>query len=71
MIGFALGWRPWTEGRLQPLIKVDQMNFHGGTLTAESREGQGSTFTVRLPLRQRESMAPALAMESTDDELAA
>lgn len=36
---------------------------HGGSLTAESREGQGSTFTVLLPLRADEELTGALRRE--------
>jgi len=43
---------------------------HGGRIEVESRIGQGTRFTVRLPLRQRKSMGPAAAMVSVDDELA-
>ncbi|MFN8589254.1 MAG: response regulator [Candidatus Eisenbacteria bacterium] len=51
-LGLALAW--------------DLVEQHGGAIRVESREGEGSTFEVRLPLRQAE---PAAAYEP-DERLA-
>jgi signal transduction histidine kinase len=36
-------------------ISYDIVNRHGGNLTIESEEGQGSTFTISLPLKKHVS----------------
>lgn len=51
--GSNVDWR--TRGTGIGLAGVRQIvEQHGGTVTAESQEGDGSTFTVRLPLYQAE-----------------
>ncbi len=37
---------------------------HGGQLTVESEKHKGTTFTIRLPLAQREATAPAQAPQT-------
>ncbi len=43
----------------------------GGQITAESREGEGSVFHVRLPLARGQAPAPAMTAESRRPDLAA
>ncbi len=37
---------------LRPSITVDCMRHHSGTMTVKSQLGTGTTFTIRLPLKQ-------------------
>lgn len=40
-------------------IARDIVRQHGGDITVDTRVGEGSTFTIRLPVRQAESLAAA------------
>ena len=45
------------------------VGLHGGTVTARSQEGQGSTFAIRLPLADSDarSAKPKAQDTATDD----
>jgi signal transduction histidine kinase len=42
---------------------------HHGTITAEGREGEGATFTIRLPLRQPAAPASSASLFPEPDEV--
>jgi signal transduction histidine kinase/CheY-like chemotaxis protein len=44
-------------------ISAQLVNMHGGKLTVESAEGQGSTFTFTLPIAHQEAPTPNLPSE--------
>jgi signal transduction histidine kinase len=53
------------------LVKM-MVDLHGGSIAVESREGEGSRFTVRLPIRrlvQDEPLAPSEAAPSAADQV--
>jgi len=63
--------------RMQPgtglglALAHDMVEQHGGTLVAESREGHGATFTVRLPLLDAGAPASDGHVVTLDPKLAA
>jgi len=45
------------------LVKM-VVDLHGGSVAVDSREGEGSRFTVRLPVRDVQQREPAAALET-------
>ena len=50
----AVSTKPGGTG-LGTRIVAGVVRRHNGTITVRSEEGRGSTFSIRLPLRHRES----------------
>jgi signal transduction histidine kinase len=54
----AVSTKPDGTGLGTRIVK-QAIDLHGGTIEVESAPGQGTTFTIRLPIRQRDAVVAA------------